>query len=443
MQSALNVAITPHREFMPSDAPEQKLFVMLKLRPTKDAASSRPATCFTFVIDTSGSMCEEVGFGKRKIEVAIESLATLIHSNGLSQSDRLAIVKFDETASTLVGLTPATQTSIIENAIHQLGELGGSTMMGLGMRQALNLLANQDMASRRALILTDGHTFDEDRCIDIAQEFSRNGIPITVLGIGDNYNEDLLINFKDITGGECFHVVAGAAKDIQVSIMDLPKILFAQFSQGQQEVITDLALNVKTVQGVTLTRIVRVYPDQAEFPMIQEPYQIGNAMANDETIFILEFNVASRPPSRARIAQIGLTYKVPGQNRRGELPPQNLVVQFMAGQVAVQVDQKVMGYVQQSNIYQLVNQATQLADSNPQKAEELLETAKRMTVRLGNEAMTSSLNEAQNELRKTRQISSSTRKTVKMGAKGKTVKMGDDLNDQGLSEEQIRQISGT
>ncbi len=42
-----------------------------------------------------------------------------------------------------------------------------------------------------------------------------------------------------------------------------------------------------------------------------------------------------------------------------------------------------------------------------------------MTQRIGNDRMTKSLADAQSELRKTRKISSSTRKTVKMGAKGK------------------------
>ena len=191
-----------------------------------------------------------------------------------------------------------------------------------------------------------------------------------------------------------------------------------------------------------LTRIVRAYPSQAEFPLIQEPLPIGNASANDETVFILEFTIASRTASKVRIAQLGLTYDVPGQNRRGELPPQNVVVQFVAGQMAAQVDQEVMSYVQQCNIAQLVGEATRVAEQNPQRAEELLETARRMTQRLGNQAMTVSLEKAQNELHKTRKLSSVTRKTVKMGSKGKTMKMGSDINNE-LSEEQIRTASGT
>ncbi|MDJ0617950.1 MAG: VWA domain-containing protein [Calothrix sp. MO_192.B10] len=464
MQNVLNVSITPHREFMPADIAGQKLFLMLKLRPIKDVAATRPSTTFAFVIDTSGSMYEvvagdvtptgitytedgkdynQVTGGKSKIDIVIESLLALVDSGRLGASDRVAIVQFDDKASEIIGLTPATQVSQLENAITQLRSFSGGTRMGLGLRRALDLLGGQNMAVRRTLLFTDGRTFDEDMCREIASDFATKNIPITALGVGEDFKEDLLSHLSDSTGGTLFYVVPGNAIGTQVSILDLPHKIIEEYSQAQQEVITNLALTVKTVKGVELNRIVRAYPTQAEFPLTQDPYPIGNAAAGDETIFILEFNMDSRPPSRVRIAQLGLTYDIPGQNRRGELPPQNLVVQFVVGQGgAAQVDQEVMDYVQQCNISNLVNQATKIADRNPEKAEEILETARRMTVRIGNKEMEESLNGAQKELRKTRKISAGTRKTVKMGAKGKTVKMGSDINDQ-ISEEEMRKLTGT
>lgn len=464
MSDVLNVSITPHREFMPADTEGQKLFLMLKLRPTKEVAVCRPPTTFAFVIDTSGSMYEvvegetkptgvtyiqdgkeynQVTGGKSKIDIVIESLLALVHSGKLGESDRVAIVQFDDTASQIIGLTPATQVNQLENAISELRSFSGGTRMGLGLRRALDMLGKQDMAVRRTLLFTDGQTFDEDRCRDIALDFASKNIPITALGVGEDFKEDLLSHLSDSTGGTLFYVVPGNAIGTQVSILDLPNKIIADYIQAQKEVITNLALTVKTVKGVELTRIVRAYPTQAEFPLTQEPYPIGNAAAGDETIFILEFNINSRPASRVRIAQLGLTYDIPGQNRRGEFPPQNLLVQFVPGQGSTaQVDQEVMDYVQQCNISNLVHQATKIADRDPQKAAEILETARRMTVRIGNKEMEESLNDAQQELRKTRQISAGTRKTVKMGAKGKTVKIGSDINDE-LSEAEMRQLTGT
>jgi Ca-activated chloride channel family protein len=54
----LNVTLTPHREFLPADSPAQKLFIMLKLRPTKEVANTRPSTTFT-LMRQEGSRCTE------------------------------------------------------------------------------------------------------------------------------------------------------------------------------------------------------------------------------------------------------------------------------------------------------------------------------------------------------------------------------------------------
>ncbi|MEY3333510.1 MAG: hypothetical protein RLZZ176_1810 [Cyanobacteriota bacterium] len=463
MQNNLNISITPHREFMPADTAAQKLFVMLKLRPTKDIATSRPPTTFTFVIDTSGSMYEvvsgeskptgviyqqdgkeyqEVIGGKSKIDIVIESLLALVRSGKLTTSDRIAIVQFDDNASQTIGLTSATEINQLETAINNLRNFSGGTRMGLGLRRTFDILSEQQMTVRRALLFTDGQTFDEDQCRSISSNFATNNIPITALGVGE-FNEDLLTHLSDSTGGKLLYIVPGTAIGTQISILDLPNKIIDEYSQAQEEVITNLALTVKTVKGVELTRIVRAYPTQAEFPINQDIHPLGNAIANDETIFILEFTINNRPATRVRIAQLGITYDIPGQKIRGEFPPQNLIIQFVPGQEnAAQVNQEVMDYVQQCNIANLVNQATKIAEHDPQKAEQILETARRMTMKIGNKDMTESLTNAQEELRKTRKISDGTRKTVKMGAKGKTVKMGDDINEM-PSEEEMRKLTGT
>jgi Ca-activated chloride channel homolog len=438
----LNVEIRPHRDFLPSDAPEQKLFVMLKLRPTKDIAATRPPTAFSFIIDTSGSMSEVVSQEQTKIAIVIESLLNLVRSGRLDENDRIAIVQFDDRASTLIPLTSATEVNNLEAAIHRLEHFSGGTCMAQGLLQAYGLLSDLDMTVKRALLFTDGETFDEDECREVGKRFASVNIPVTALGVGDDYNEELLMFLSDTTGGSQVHVVPESSIGNQLSIADLPEKLFEDFSQAQQEVITNLALTIKTVADVQLTRAIRVYPSQSEFTLDRTPYSLGNIIANDETIFILELTISNRPAGKVRIAQLGLTYDVPGQNRRGELESQNLIVQFTPGQVMAQVDREVMGYVQQCNISQLVNDATKIAEENPQKAEELLETARMMTQRLGNEAMTQSLTVAQDELRKTHKLSAGTRKTVKIGAKGKTVKMGGDINDE-LSDAKIREITGT
>ncbi|MDJ0511367.1 MAG: VWA domain-containing protein [Crocosphaera sp.] len=441
----LNVSLTTHRNFLPADTPDQRLFLMMKIRPQADAAKSRPSTTFAFLIDTSGSMYDKAGNGEEtsKLEVVIKSLKKLLHSGRLNQEDRLALIRFDSEASTIIGLTPATEISKIESAIDQLTKFSGGTCLGRGLEEVLSLLEYQVMTSKRVLIFTDGQTIGEEDCRQLAARFAGNNIPVTALGIGD-YNEELLVNLSDTTGGQLGHIVAGTPSAHQIAISDFPNYIIQAYQQAQNEVINNIKLDIRSVKGVNLNKITRVYPDQAEYSLSTPPYPMGNAIAADDTIYILEFNIDSRTSSRARIAQIGLTYDIPGLNRRGEQPPLDVVVQFLAGQGgAAQVNQEVMGYVQQRNIGQLVGDATKVADQDPEKAEKLLETARRMTVKIGNNEMLASLNQASDELRKTRKISANTRKTVKMGSRGKTVKMNSDINDELASDAAIRNLTGT
>jgi Ca-activated chloride channel homolog len=372
----------------------------------------------------------------------MQSLRKLINSGCLTERDRLALIQFDSNASVLIGLTPATQIGQIEAAINQLTNFSGGTCLGLGMEAMRSLLSDRSMTSRQALIFTDGHTIGEDDCLNLATQFADSNIPITALGIGA-FNENFLVELSDKTGGKCGHVVAGTAIGSQISIDDLPNYIIAAYQQAQDDVINNIKLNIKTVKGIELLKIARVYPDRAEYQLTNQPYPLGNAKKGDDTIYILEFSIDSRSSSRTRIAQIGLTYDIPGLNRQGELPPENVIVQFVPKEgSSAQVDPEVMGYVQQRNLIQLVEDATRVADSDPNKAEQLLETARRMTVKIGDKNMLASLNQASDELRKTQKISADTRKTVKIGTRGKTVKMTNDVNEL-LSTDAIRDRTGT
>jgi Ca-activated chloride channel family protein len=443
---SVKVTITPHRQMLPADSTEQTLFVMLKLKPNKDVASSRPPTNFVCAIDTSSSMDETVSGGKTKRQIVIEALHGLIqNSASLTQNDYIGIVQFDSNSSAVLPLTPAPQTQAIAPAIDNLRNYSGGTYMGDGLEQSLRLFPskNQAMSSRRLLLFTDGETFDPDVCENVAAQFGDENIPITAIGVGNEFKEDLLTAIVNPNGGRVIRVVPGSAIGTEVSLANLPQEILGTLNEAQKDVVTDLTMNINTVRGVRLTRLLRAYPTFAEFSLDKRPYAIGNATADDETIFILEFKIDSRPASKVSIARVGITYSIPGQNRVDEFPVQNLVVQFVAGQMGVQVDKEVMGFVQQCNITKIVEEATQLAAHSPEKATEKLEMAHKMTVRLGNKELSESLNQGLDELRKTRRLSPGTSKTVKLGAKGKTVRMGGDINDEIPSEEAIRRATGT
>ena len=444
----LNLTLTPHREYLPAHTALQKLFLMLKVQPDRGLATATPDTTIVVVVDTSGSMRDNVqnaygGSSASKLDIVIQALTEMLTTSVLGENDCLALVQFDDQSTVILSPTPITEQTRITTAIESLRAYSGGTYMAKGLEQALQTLQLQTSAhsSSRILLLTDGETFDEEECKGLISKFSTASLPITALGVGDEFNEDLLNALSDAAGGRSFHIVTGNAQGTQVNLQDLPATIQEEFNLAKTEVITNLGLSIKTVKGVQVNRVMRAYPSYTEVNNQNQTYHLGNASVQDPPVFILEFAIENRPESRARLAKLGLTYTIPGKNITGELPPEDLVLQFIAGEgLAVQVDPEVMHYVQQCNLDKMVTEAAQIAGTDPARAEQLLENARRMTQRVGNNLMDASLATAQDELRKTRRISPNTRKTIKMGSKGKTVKMEGDVND--ISDDLIQKYTG-
>jgi Ca-activated chloride channel family protein len=462
----LNTVLKLHRSALRSGTAEaQKLFAMLKLIPEAEVAQARPPLALALVVDTSGSMREfadpeKAKEAKRrgkagpapatdgdgsadlpratKLDQAIQAAHQLIDDDRLAPDDQVAVIQFDDRAETLLPLTPLANKAAAHEAVDRLRKYSGGTLMGKGMRRAQEQLGSLPaQVAKRAVLLTDGKTFDEEECRQLASQFAEANTPLIAVGIGVEYNDDLMRELADLTQGRPYHLQA----------MDQLRAIFdAEVGSSVREVVTDLQATVSVVRGVKLESFTRVYPSIAEVGLAEQPYRLGNIAAGDFTVFTLEFTVAglARPPARARIAQVGLAGHVPGLGRRDELPPQDLFVNFTSDEAAVAaVDPEVLGYVQQKNVDQMVQQAVRQATIDPGRARQTLQVARNMTQRVGNAGVTKMLDNALDELNKTGTISAGTRRTVGLGGRTMTMKPGGTSQMEGLpSEAEIRKATG-
>jgi Ca-activated chloride channel family protein len=308
--------------------------------------------------------------------------------------------------------------------------------MAKGLRNAVDVLRQENDAARKVLRLTDGLTVDEAECKQAAGALAELRAPIVALGVGEEYNEDLLSDICNVSLGRPY--------DLR-DMTGLPQIFETELGSTANQVISDVRLTLRTVREVTLVSAMRAYPSLSDIDISGETLSLGNIEAGDHTVFILELDIPQRPTLRARLAQIGITYQVPAQQYRGEIPPQDLIVEFTDDEaLASQVDPEVMGYVQQRNVDSLVRQATEQARSNPQQAAKTLQLARSMTQRLGNQGMTQAIGRAEDELKSSGTIAVGTAKTIKLGARTQTMKAGgpDSAPDNLPSEEDIRRLTG-
>ena len=458
----LEAHIRPHRDYLLAQVPGQKLFLTLSVRPTAEARQARPDLSVVFVVDTSGSMREVVTEGteptgrtttvdgqryavvrgaKTKLQLVIEALRGVVTSDLLRPNDHLALVKFDDTAEVLVPFTAAADRTALATAVERLDWFSGGTQMGSGMRAGAKLLRGES-GSRRMVLISDGQTFDTPLAESQTEELAHMGLPVTTVAVGDEVNTDLLNLIADRTQGQPIDVVPDTQnpQPPAVRASELPATLLGDLKQAANEVVTGVALSVRTVKDVVLERITRVQPTQTEVALAGGPLPLGNVDAGSGSTYVLEFTLPARPAAKMRLAQLGLTYEVPGAGYRGELPPLDVVVEFTGEEsLAARIDPEVMQWVQQRNIEGLVAQATRQAQSDPQQAAKTLEQARAMTQRLGNGAMTQALDRAIGELGSSKTISLGPATTLKIGAKTQTLK----ADAGGLpSDEEIRKMTG-
>ena len=128
-----------------------------------------------------------------------------------------------------------------------------------------------------------------------------------------------------------------------------------------------------------------------------------------------------------RLAQLGLTYQVPGADFRGEASAVDVVVEYTTDQARLaELDHGVLQWVQQRNVEGIIKRAAAEAHSDPAAAAKTLRLAQNLTQKLGNSNMTKVLDKALDELQTNKTISLGTAKTMRMGSKTQTLRAAED-----------------
>src|ERR1700738_5690103 len=183
------------KDYMPVTGGSQVAYVLLEAKPTELMAQVRMPLNFALVIDHSGSM------RGAKLKNVREAVKMLI--NRLEPTDYVSVVIFDNTAQVIIPSMPANDKPGMTAAIDQIRDAGGTTM-SLGMIQGLNELRRWNIpnAINRMILLTDGVTYgDSDRCRQLARDAAGTGISIYPLGIGTDWDESLLDDIGQLSGG--------------------------------------------------------------------------------------------------------------------------------------------------------------------------------------------------------------------------------------------------
>lgn len=260
---------------------------------TSSSDSARAPLNVAIVIDKSGSMTgDKIGQARDAARAAVAELGP---------DDIVSVVAFDDTVQVLVPATKASDRQTILQGIDRLGA-GGMTALFAGVvkggAEVRKFLSRERV--NRVILLSDGQAnvgpAAPQALGQLGATLRREGISVTTVGLGLAYNEDLLVELAQRSGGQ--HVFVEDHRQLAT--------IFRQGFGGLasivgQEVVVRIAL------GPGL-RPVRVLGRDADIIGQVVTVQMPEVYAGEQDDIVLELEVPPTAPQSKQLGTVDVSY---------------------------------------------------------------------------------------------------------------------------------------
>ncbi|MBD1913656.1 MULTISPECIES: macro domain-containing protein [unclassified Leptolyngbya] len=271
-----HIDLIPLRAAVCSDRPTTLDLVVRIIPPdlpeTIDAR--RPTLNVGFVIDRSGSMGH-----RKKIEYSRQAVCYAIEQ--LLPSDRLSVTIFDNHVETLIPNTPANNKTSFKRLINQIQPRGSTALHAGWVQGGIQVSQSLTAELNRVIVLSDGLAnlgeTNPDAIATDVHGLAQRGVSTSTMGLGDDYNEDLLEAMARSGDGNYYYIEAAE---------QLPSI-FEQELQGLAITIGKaVTMAVKPQGDVVLADVLNDLDKDAD-----GQYKLPNLMFGNPIDFVVRLKV--------------------------------------------------------------------------------------------------------------------------------------------------------
>ncbi|HUC85214.1 MAG TPA: VWA domain-containing protein [Candidatus Acidoferrales bacterium] len=235
----LNLKLVPERESFLRNSPAE-VVVKIDLSAIADRKKTRRTPLnLAVVLDRSGSMTGA------KIEKAKEAAMQLV--DRLRADDVFSLVIFSDEARVVVPAQHVEDKDALKEKIESV-EARGSTALYAGVKMGADQLDEFLSSQRinRVILLSDGlANVGPSTPRDLRRlgaELVERGISVTTIGVGDDYNEDLMAGLAEASDANYYYV-----QDTE----KLPEIFARELGELQTVAVRDVRIEIICPDGVT------------------------------------------------------------------------------------------------------------------------------------------------------------------------------------------------
>lgn len=273
---------------------EREMLLNIKLEGKEAVLSERTPVNLVLVIDRSGSMSD-----RGKMEYAKESARRIIGL--LGKDDRLAIVAYSTGVEVLL---PAQKIADKEAALSVIDSLyptdstnlSGGLMAGIGQLKSLP----REKYVNRVILLSDGlvneGVTDPAELGRIASRASEGGIHVTTMGLGADYDENLMMGIAEHGAGNYYFIE---------SPNQLAGIFEKEFGRMAAAVARDTVIKLALAPGV---RIDEVYGYEYSVKDGAAGIKLGDFFGGQQRDILVRLTVPAGADGKKDFVSASLSY---------------------------------------------------------------------------------------------------------------------------------------
>ena len=316
----VTLRVTPDRGYIYKAGPRE-LIVQVEIEGRKADDARRSAMNLAVVLDRSGSM------EGAKIEKARQAAAMAVDK--LNDNDFFSLVTYDNETQLLIEpqrVGNRDNREELKARIHRI-QPGGSTALHAGVVLGARQVRQKFERDRvnRVILLSDGiANSGPSRPSDLAnlgRELRSDGISVSTVGLGDDYNEDLMTALAEASNANYYYV-----KDAE----KLPSVFAQELGAARSLLARSIVIRINVPEGVRLKEIVG-RPDIAIGDRVAE-IKLPELFGSEQRRFLVRCVADGKTADTLEAADVELNYATSDGNAA---PAQRL-----AAKVAFTEDEK-------------------------------------------------------------------------------------------------------
>lgn len=302
----------------------------------------------------------------RRIDYVRQALSAA--SEYIRPGDYYSLVAFAGQAARILPSTPGRESARLRQAALDLEalRLGDGTQMAEGLALAFDEIQRQAAKgyAARLILLTDGHTQNVSEVYTWAQQARQAGLRLSTLGIGAEFNEDLLIPLADLTGGNAYYIETPER---------IPLVFREELGAALGVGYQNLEIKLQLPRDVVLRQVYRVRPDLGLFdpgPDLGRSYAllVGDYAPEEPVALLIELIAPPWVEATYRLAQVLLAWDDPDDPEQRPNRRQDVVVE-VSSKATAYLDNRVMNLVEKVGVYRAGAMALEAARQADQQAD--------------------------------------------------------------------------